>query len=146
MPIPPAEPGLVISYAFLWSHEHDHGDAEGRKRRPCAVVLAIRTEAGRVTATVAPITHSPPRDADAAVEIPPRVKDHLGLDAARSWIILDELNEFVWPGVDIYPVPGGRPGQFHYGFLPPLLYEKVRKAILALDSKRKRTIRRDEDR
>jgi len=71
MPIPPAEPGLVISYAFLWSHEHDRGDVEGRKRRPCAVVLAIRTEAGRVTATVAPITHSPPRDAAAAVEIPP---------------------------------------------------------------------------
>lgn len=44
---------------------------------------------------------------------------HLGLDAQRSWIIARELNSFVWPGFDIHPVPGGRPGQFHYGFLPP---------------------------
>jgi hypothetical protein len=34
MPIPTPEPGLVISYAYLWHHEHEAGREEGRKDRP----------------------------------------------------------------------------------------------------------------
>ena len=66
----------------------------------------------------------------------------LGLDSERSWIICDELNEFIWPGYDLYPVPAGRPGQFDYGFLPPALYDKVRKLILELDATAKNVIAR----
>jgi hypothetical protein len=31
MPIPNPEPGLVISYAYLWHHEHQAGREEGQK-------------------------------------------------------------------------------------------------------------------
>jgi hypothetical protein len=34
------------------------------------------------------------------------VKRHLGLDGERSWIVLDEINDFIWPGHDLRPVPG----------------------------------------
>jgi len=30
MPIPDPEPGLVISYAYLWHHEHQTGREEGQ--------------------------------------------------------------------------------------------------------------------
>ena len=33
MPIPTPEPGLVISYAYLWDHEAQSGLEEGRKDR-----------------------------------------------------------------------------------------------------------------
>jgi hypothetical protein len=55
---------------------------------------------------VVPITHSQPRDPNAAVEIPLPVKRHLGLDSEHSWVILDELNEFAWPGFDLRPIKG----------------------------------------
>jgi hypothetical protein len=44
---------------------------------------------------VLPITHSQPDHASLAVEIPENVKKRLRLDAARSWVVLSEWNEFV---------------------------------------------------
>ena len=86
--------------------------------------------------TVAPITHAPPRDPAVAMEIPPKVKQHLGLDSERSWIVLDEFNEFAWPGFDLRPVPG-KPGRYEYGFLPPALYRKIVERILELRRERR---------
>ncbi len=145
MPLPSPEPGLVVCYEFLWSHEFDAGEQSGSKRRPSVIILASRTEAGQTSVTVAPITHLEPKYEDRGVEIPIRVKQALGLDNDPSWVILDELNEFVWPGSDLYPVPGGAPGQFHYGFLPPKLFDKIRDAITALDTNIKRVTPRDEE-
>ena len=47
MPIPTPEPGLVISYAKLWDHEHQAGRDEGREDRLCAFVLAVERPASR---------------------------------------------------------------------------------------------------
>jgi mRNA-degrading endonuclease toxin of MazEF toxin-antitoxin module len=86
------EPGLVISYAYLWRREQQQGHEEGRKVRPAVIILAVRAEpSGAPRVTVAPITHSPPSDPDLAVELPGRVKTHLGLDDQRSWIVIDEV-------------------------------------------------------
>jgi hypothetical protein len=99
MPIPNPEPGLVISYAYLWHHEHEVGRDEGQKDRPSVIVLAVEREAdGAMIVTVLPITHSAPADADSALEIPLPVKRHLGLDDDPSWIVVAEGNEFLWPG------------------------------------------------
>lgn len=121
MPLPEPQRGLVISYAYLWHHEHRAGLEEGRKDRPCVIVLsADRTEYG-VAVTVVPITHTAPSKPASALEIPAAVKRHLGLDADRSWVILDEGNRFVWPGYDLRPIPGTR-DRYDYGFLPPRLF------------------------
>lgn len=45
MSLPAPQPGLVICYSFLWSHEHRRGQEEGRKDRPCVIVLAVATDA-----------------------------------------------------------------------------------------------------
>jgi len=132
MALPEPECGLVISYSYLWKHESDAGQSEGVKDRPCAIVLAVGAKDHAVKmVTVAPITHTPPRDPALAIEIPPRVKLHLGLDAERSWIVLDEFNEFVWPGFDLRSVPG-KPSCYDYGFLPPALFAKIVERILEL--------------
>jgi hypothetical protein len=78
---------------------------------------------------VAPITHTPPAGGT-CVEIPPAVKRRLGLDAARSWIITDELNRFIWPGYDLRPIAHDRPDVFHWGFLPVELFEALKAAVL----------------
>ena len=137
MSLPTPEPGLVIPYAYLWRHEHCKGQEEGRKVRPSVIVLAVQSPEGSTPrVTVAPITHTPPAKDGEAVELPPRVKQALGLDDDQSWIVLDEVNQFVWPGYDIRPVPGSK-DRFAYGFIPPKLYDTVIGRILELAASRR---------
>lgn len=129
MVIPDPEIGLVIHFNYLWKREHDLGRDHGRYARPCAVIVSRRRAAdGAVIVVVSPITHSPPAGDTVAVEIPPAVKAHLGLDVERSWIVTDEVNEFNWPGFDLQPNAAGR---IAYGVLPNRLYLRVRQSVLA---------------
>ncbi|MDZ7644939.1 MAG: hypothetical protein U5K76_12420 [Woeseiaceae bacterium] len=43
MAYPEPEVGLVISYSYLWSDEAAAGHVEGRKSRPCAIVMVSTT-------------------------------------------------------------------------------------------------------
>jgi hypothetical protein len=132
MPLPRPAPGLVISYAYLWRHEHRRGQEEGVKARPCAIVLATRRIGEDIVVTVAPITHTPPHDPAAAVELPAKVKRHLRLDDEPSWIMADEVNRFRWPGPDVRPVSRSEPGRFHYGFLPEDLFSVLQRRMASL--------------
>jgi hypothetical protein len=127
--LPAPRPGLVIRFAFLWSHEAEAGQAEASKDRPCAVVVATRKAADKgVRVIVAPITHEPPDHSTRAFELPPDVARTLGLDADRHWVRVDELNRFSWPGFDLRPIPGR--GGFVYGMLPRALFERLRARIV----------------
>ena len=132
MPLPKPVAGLVLRYAFLWSHEAEAGLEEGNKDRPCAVLLTAVTKDGREVVTVLPVTHTPPTDPRLAVEIPAGTKARLGLDKDRSWIVLTEANRFQWPGPDLRPVQGAEDGNIAYGFLPASLYDLVRTKWLAI--------------
>jgi hypothetical protein len=129
--LPDPEPGLVIGYSYLWRNEALRGQEEGRKDRPCVIVLSIQSRDGQTVVTVAPITHTPPASADVAVELPSQTKQRLGLDRQRSWIIAADLNRFIWPGVDLRPTTRGRNSYVH-GLLPAALYREVRDKVLAL--------------
>ena len=131
------QPGLVLRYAFLWRREFESGQDEGQKDRPCTVIIAAPAVAGGTRVYLLPVTHTPPSDPSVAIEIPPRVKQHLGLDDQRSWIVLDEINDFLWPGYDLRPVPGSQPASIEYGVRPPRFFDKVRTAFLALAQARR---------
>jgi mRNA-degrading endonuclease toxin of MazEF toxin-antitoxin module len=124
MALPLPEPGLVISYAYLWHREHAQKRTEGVKERPCVIVLKVERRDELVIVTVSPITHRQPGTGTAALEIPPALKRHLGLDSEKSWIVLDEINQFAWPGFDLRPIRG-RGGRIDYGFLPPKLFARL---------------------
>jgi hypothetical protein len=143
MPIPTPEPGLVISYAYLWDHEAQSGQEEGRKDRPCVIALAVeRQPDGETLVTALPVTHRQPDSAAAAVEIPQAVKRYLGLDDARSWVIVSEGDQFVWPGYDLRKTPGS--DRYDYGFLPPRLFQQILAAFRAWQrSNKSRLIARD---
>jgi hypothetical protein len=129
LPIP--KPGLVIRYSFLWSNEEAEGASESSKDRPCAVVVAAhRDPSGDIDTIVAPITHWPPEDPTASIEIPAATCKSLGLDSGRHWLRLDEFNRLAWPGYDLRPIPG-EPSRYDYGMLPRTLFEKLRDGILA---------------
>jgi hypothetical protein len=143
--LPRPVPGLVIGYAYLWAREQGQGAEEGRKDRPCAIVAARQVIEGREVVTVVPLTHTPPRDPLDAVEMPPALKTHLGLDELPSWIMVTETNDFLWPGPDLRPVWGSRPARFAYGMLPPRFFAHVRDQLLQAHRRRNlaRVVRSD---
>ena len=92
------------------------------------VVVATIVKDGKTQLLVAPVTHAQPeRDTD-AIEIPWPVKQQLGLDIALSWIVLTELNRFIWPGPDIRLAPGHESPL--YDAIPDWLFVDVRDGVV----------------
>ena len=92
MAFPEPQPGLVISYSYLWHHEHRAGREEGVKARPCVIILEVQSARWQ-----------------------PRWS---------GWVVIDEVNEFTWPGFDLRPLPRSR-DLYAYGFLPPRLFNAL---------------------
>ena len=133
MSLPKPVAGLILRYSYLWRREHLEGRDEGQKDRPCAIVAALRVDdAGDTRVLVLPITHTPPDNPGLAVEIPAAVKRRLQLDDARSWVVLSEWNEFVWPGPDLRRLPGANDASVAYGMLPPALFATIRDKFIAI--------------
>jgi len=142
LPVP--SPGLVIRYRYLWADDAARGAEEGDKERPAAIIMSVNPP-GATTARifVLPITHAAPARDTEAMEIPAPVCRSAGLDAARSWVVLSEFNEFVWPGFDLAVVTGRPHRSVAYGFLTKGFFARLRDRWLALDaaSKSRRVLR-----
>jgi hypothetical protein len=128
MALEPPKPGQVIHYAYLWWNEARRGQEEGRKDRPCGVVLARALQSGVTFVYALPITHRPALAPEDGVEIPFATRRRLGLDEAPSWMITTELNRFAWPGPDVRSLPAGG---YSYGFLPGKLLRAVLEQVRA---------------
>ena len=78
-----------------------------------------------------PDTPTPPGGDTIGIEIPAKVKQAIGLDDARSWVIVSEHNIDEWPNAGLSPIPG-KPGVFGYGFIPPGLFAQIKATFLEL--------------
>jgi len=123
--LPRPEPGLVVRYDYLWLREA----ALGRKERPACLIAASDASAEPRFVVILPITHAQPRGETVGIEIPTRVRQSLGLDDARCWIVVSEYNVDEWPNAGLAPVPG-RTASYAYGFIPPRLFEQVKSIFL----------------
>jgi hypothetical protein len=113
---PEAQVGQIVRFDYLWRDEQTQGRIEGAKDRPCAVVVALRTdEKGDASVMLAPITHAQPKSSSLSIEIPNQAKSGTGLDADRSWLVLSEINLVKWSDAGIVPA---KSGQWLYGALP----------------------------
>lgn len=125
----------------------EYGGQVGRRggtERPalCDCRGRAQGKTGETRVAVVPVTHTAPPEPDASIELPHSVKLALGLDEARSWVRLDELSVFSWPGYDLRLVPGT--DRIDYGSLPQPLFEQVRRGVVALNqSRRTRRVGRD---
>ena len=93
------------------------------------VVVAVQKRQHGTQLLVVPVTTRPPRPGDSSVEMPPRVRAHLGLGEERCWIVTDEYNLFIWPGPDIRPVRNSGMIDPRYGSIPARLFDEVRARI-----------------
>ncbi len=109
MALPDPEPGLVIRYDYVWTHEATAGRDQGKDRPTCLVAATDKTVRPRYVVLL-PITHTPPSGDTVGIEIPLKVKQAIGLDDEPSWVIVSEHNVDEWPNAGLSPVPG-RPGE-----------------------------------
>ncbi|PKP94727.1 MAG: hypothetical protein CVT77_01595 [Alphaproteobacteria bacterium HGW-Alphaproteobacteria-16] len=146
MSLPTPVAGLVLRYAFLWREEADRGQEEGSKDRPCAIILVTQDdEDDGPLVTVLPVTHTPPRDERLAVELPHDTKKRLGLDDARSWIVVTDASRFIWPGPDVRFARPGDPASVAYGLLPAGIFNEMRdKFIVAVRDRKAGQVTRTE--
>jgi hypothetical protein len=136
--LPAPHPGLVIRYSYLWKRESDQGEVEGRKHRPCVVVLCVEEFEGELVVTVAPVTHAAPDRPEYAVELSAPTRRRLGLDEERNWVMATEVNSFFWPGPDLAPTARG---EFSYGELPAVVFEALVRKILSAGERPQETRR-----
>lgn len=113
----------------MWAREAAAGRDEAVKDRPVVVVLTTIIDDGLIKVIVVPVTTQPPRKGDYAIEMPQSVKAYLKLDDARCWIVVGEVNQFIWPGPDIRPIAREVGNSPYYGKIPSKLFEKMRVLI-----------------
>lgn len=135
MVFPDPKPGLVIRYDYVWTHEAAAGQGQGKDRPTCLVAASDNTARPRYVVLL-PITHRQPSGDTVGIEIPAKVKQAIGLDDERSWVIVSEHNIDEWPNGGLSPVPG-RPGEFSYGFIPPGLFAVIKVRFLELAKAKK---------
>ena len=108
--------GDVWNFPFLWKSEKQRGETEGRKHRPCALVLLTKTEPGHQEVVLVPITSQPSEHNPYAVEVPEIEKKRAGLDMHLPlWVIVQEYN-LDYPHSSYYFDPGGRIGSLSLQF------------------------------
>lgn len=93
--------------------------------------MVTKNDEGDTVVTVLPVTHTPPFDPGLAVGIPRQIKQRLGLDDERSWIVLSEANRFLWPGPNLRMARAGDPSSVVYDYLPAKFFETVRTRFIA---------------
>ena len=134
MTFPAVQLGLVLRYSFLWSDEARQGQTEGAKDRPCAVIVAINGADGTQQVAVVPITHAPPRAGQPHVALTAAECREAGLDLGPHWVVVDEVNSFIWPGHDLRLIAGQ--ARYDYGQLPKGALRRIVAAVLALQAQR----------
>jgi hypothetical protein len=121
---------LVIRYDYLWSDERAAGREAGKDRPACLVAASDAATSPRFV-VILPITHARPSRGAVGIELPPRVRQAIGLDDEPCSVIVSEHNVDEWPNSGLLPLPG-RPGVFDYGFIPPRLFAQVKGKFLDL--------------
>jgi len=128
--LPEPKPGLVVRYDYLWLDESTAGRDQGKDRPACLLAASDAAIRPRFV-VILPITHSAPGGATTGIEIPPKVRQAIGLDNEPCWVIVSEHNVDAWPTTGLQPIPG-HPGVFAYGFIPPRLFAQIRAKFLEL--------------
>ena len=95
------------------------------------MVIATNDAVGVSSVIVVPITSRPPAVPDDGMEIPAATRRRLGLQDEPCWVLLTEVNRFVWPGPDLRPVSTVAGSSWTYGSLPAALFERLRDAVVA---------------
>jgi len=123
----PPEEGDVWNYPYLWAWQGDRGETEGRKSRPCALVVSVAVTEDETRLFFLAITTQKPSADRRAIPIPETERHRANLATDRQlWIVLDEYNADSLER-SYYLDPEARIGAFSGAFL-----RRVKRELLKL--------------
>jgi len=132
--------GDVLRYPYLWARQARAGETEGRKLRPCTVVLAVTNQTDRTHLRLCAVTTQNPMKGALAVAVPDTEKRRAGLDVhIPLWVIIDEHNVDVFE-LSYYIEPQSQMGVFSAVFTKEL----QRQMILALQRRVGQSVKRSD--
>ena len=132
--------GDVLRYPYLWARQSRSGETEGRKLRPCAVILAVTNQTDRTHLRLCAVTTQEPMSGAIAVAVPDTEKRRAGLDVQIPlWVIIDEHNMDVFE-LSYYIEPQSQMGVFSAAFTKQL----QRQMIVALQSRVAQSVKRSD--
>lgn len=136
------ETGLVISYRFLWPHEHAAGIEEGRKARPACIVIPITAKGDDVV--LFPLTTQEPSADRLFLRVPETERRRLKLrGTGPSWLLLDQGNTDILPGsFHVEPISYDPPVHAYGHFSQAFMRVVLRTLAEAIRARRLRLIRR----
>lgn len=130
--------GDVLRYPYLWARQAGYGETEGRKTRPCAVILSLKSGSGHTELRLCAVTTQPPQQGTHAVEVPEIEKRRAGLDSdVPLWVIVDEHNLDVFEQ-SFYIEPHSHMGAFSTSFTKEL----QKQMVLALRQRNSKAVSR----
>ncbi len=133
--IPEPKAGMVVRYEYLWARQYEQGMTYGEKVRPCAI-LAVVEGKDDTTVYVSPITHTAPFHPEESIQLAPETKRRLNLDGQTSWLMVNEVNKFTWPGEDLRRIPQSQPASYTYGSLPETVLLEARQKLKDFNQRR----------
>ena len=114
--------GSLIDYQFLWKRESLRGEEEGRKSRPCAVVLRLKN-----SFSIMPVTTKRPDSNTLAIPFPEIEARRLGMAGdIERWVIIEEINSDEIPSYVMEP--DALIGQLSKGFARQLVEAFLKNA------------------
>lgn len=130
--------GDVLRYPYLWARQAGYGETEGRKTRPCAVILSLKAGSGQTELRLCAVTTQPPQTRTHAVEVPEIEKRRAGLDSDLPlWVVVDEHNLDVFEK-SFYIEPHSHMGAFSTNFTKEL----QKRMVLALRQRNSKAVSR----
>ena len=86
--------GSLITYPYLWLSQADQGETEGRKDRPCCLLLQVwdaATETHHLM--ILAVSSQPPRKDQTALQVPDTERRRGGLARyPAAWVVVSEYN------------------------------------------------------
>lgn len=120
-----ARTGDVIWYPYLWTWQAERGESEGRKNRPCCMMVSrVDRKTRKTLLFLFAISSQPPTQAGSAIEVPALERRRAGLhDLKQAWVTVNEYNLDVLED-SFYYGPGSAPlGRFSDAFVRTILTE-----------------------
>ncbi|ACL59975.1 hypothetical protein [Methylobacterium nodulans] len=119
--------GHVVEYSYLWKWQAELDRTEGEKDRPACVAMMIKDSVRNLThLVILPISGTPPKSDQIAIEIPLLELKRAGLtEAKRGWITVSEYNYDILERSWDFPINRPPLGRFSRPFL-----KQIQSAVL----------------
>lgn len=133
--VPEPKVGMVVNYEYIWARQFRDGfKPEDRvKVRPCAI-LAVVEGKDDTTVYVAPMTHTAPYHPERSIKLGEDTSERLRMNCNNTWLMVDEVNKFTWPGDSLRRVFNRQPGGFCFGMLPEAVLRDAREKLKAFNA------------